>query len=55
MFMYDALTCPINLAGNCAVSLPAGKVDGVPVGMQISCGKFQEELMMDIAEKIEKV
>jgi aspartyl-tRNA(Asn)/glutamyl-tRNA(Gln) amidotransferase subunit A len=55
MFMYDALTCPMNLAGNCAVSIPAGKIDGIPVGMQVSCGKFQDDLMLDIAGKIEGV
>ncbi|MBS3094389.1 hypothetical protein J4474_01865, partial [Candidatus Pacearchaeota archaeon] len=26
MFQYDALTCPMNLAGNCAVSLPCGEI-----------------------------
>jgi aspartyl-tRNA(Asn)/glutamyl-tRNA(Gln) amidotransferase subunit A len=55
MFQYDALTSPINLAGNCAISLPMGKVNNIPVGMQISCNKFEEEKMLQIARSIEKL
>jgi aspartyl-tRNA(Asn)/glutamyl-tRNA(Gln) amidotransferase subunit A len=55
MFQYDALTSPMNLAGNCALSLPAGKVEGIPVGMQISCDKFQEQKMLQIARAFEKL
>ncbi|MFZ1970615.1 MAG: amidase family protein [Candidatus Nanoarchaeia archaeon] len=54
MYEYDALTAPSNLAGNCAISLPAGKIDGVPVGMQIMCDKFQEQKMLQIARLFEK-
>jgi aspartyl-tRNA(Asn)/glutamyl-tRNA(Gln) amidotransferase subunit A len=55
MFQYDVLTCPINLAGNCALSLPIGKIDEVPTGMQIACDKFQEQKMLQIARAIEKI
>ncbi|MDD5700176.1 MAG: amidase family protein [Candidatus Nanoarchaeia archaeon] len=55
MYAYDALTIPYNLTGNCAVSIPAGKVNGIPAGMQISCDKFQEEKMLQIARAIEKL
>jgi len=54
MFQYDALTCVINIVGNCAVSLPVGKIDGVPVGMQIACDKWQDELMLRIGRGVEK-
>ena len=50
----DALTIPSNLAGNCAISIPVGKIEGVPVGMQIMCDKFQEQKMLQIARTIEK-
>lgn len=55
MYGYDALTIPANLAGNCCVSIPAGKINGIPVGIQIMCDKFQDNLMLDIAKKIENV
>ena len=42
MYAYDALTVPANLAGCCAVSIPAGKLKGIPVGLQIMCDKFQD-------------
>ncbi len=55
MFQYDALTCPINLSGDCAISIPAGNILGIPVGMQIICSKFQEQKMFQIARSFEKV
>ena len=44
-----ALTMPANLAGNPAVSLPVGTVDGLPVGMQIIGRHHQEQLLLDLA------
>jgi aspartyl-tRNA(Asn)/glutamyl-tRNA(Gln) amidotransferase subunit A len=55
MYGYDALTIPSNLAGNCAMSIPLGKIEQVPVGMQIICDKFQEQKMLQIARAIEKI
>jgi len=55
MFQYDALTCPINLAGNCAISLPLGEIESIPVGMQISCDNFNEEELFRIAKSFEKI
>jgi aspartyl-tRNA(Asn)/glutamyl-tRNA(Gln) amidotransferase subunit A len=55
MYGYDVLTVPPNLAGNCAISIPAGKIDNISVGMQIICDKFQEEKMLQIARSFEKL
>ena len=55
MYSYDVLTVPANLAGNCAISIPVGKVEGVPVGMQIMCDRFQDEKMLQIARSFEKL
>jgi aspartyl-tRNA(Asn)/glutamyl-tRNA(Gln) amidotransferase subunit A len=55
MYSYDALTIPSNLAGNCSISIPAGKIDGVPVGMQIMADKFNEQKMLEAAALIEKL
>ncbi|HLC53330.1 MAG TPA: Asp-tRNA(Asn)/Glu-tRNA(Gln) amidotransferase subunit GatA [Candidatus Nanoarchaeia archaeon] len=53
VYAYDALTIPANLAGICSVSIPAGKIDGIPVGMQVMCGKGEDGKMLEIAREIE--
>ena len=55
IYAADALTIPANLAEVCAVSLPAGNVKGVPVGMQVVCAKGEDFKMLKIAGEIEKV
>jgi len=54
MYSYDTLTTPANLAGVCGISIPIGEIaegkDKIPVGMQILCGKFQEDKLFEIAE-----
>jgi aspartyl-tRNA(Asn)/glutamyl-tRNA(Gln) amidotransferase subunit A len=55
MYSYDALTIPANLAGNCAISVPAGKIQGIPVGIQVMCDRFQEQKLFQIANAIEKL
>ena len=55
IYAYDALTIPANLAEICAVSIPCGKVGGIPVGIQIMCGKGQEGKMLSIAREVEKL
>lgn len=54
MYEYDALTIPSNLAGNCAISIPIGELNKIPVGMQIMCDKFEEQKMLQIARTFEK-
>ncbi|MEK6933531.1 MAG: Asp-tRNA(Asn)/Glu-tRNA(Gln) amidotransferase subunit GatA [Nanoarchaeota archaeon] len=59
VYAADALTIPANLAGICAVSIPAGRVkDGkeeIPVGMQIMCNAFEEGKMLSIAKMVEEL
>jgi len=55
MYSYDTLTIPSNLTGNCSLSIPAGKIQGIPVGMQIICDKFQDTKMLQIARSFEKL
>jgi aspartyl-tRNA(Asn)/glutamyl-tRNA(Gln) amidotransferase subunit A len=55
MFQYDALTSPINLSGDCAISVPVGNVKGLPVGMQIICEKQEEGKMFQIARSFERL
>jgi Asp-tRNA(Asn)/Glu-tRNA(Gln) amidotransferase A subunit family amidase len=49
-----ALTIPANLTGNPAVSIPAGTVDGVPVGLQIIGRHHEEQLLLDLARVAER-
>jgi aspartyl-tRNA(Asn)/glutamyl-tRNA(Gln) amidotransferase subunit A len=55
VYVSDSLTCPVNLAEACAISLPCGDLDGIPIGMQVICGKGNDETMLSIAGEIEKL
>jgi aspartyl-tRNA(Asn)/glutamyl-tRNA(Gln) amidotransferase subunit A len=48
------LTFPANLYGNPAISVPAGFVDGLPVGLQIVGRHFSEQILLELAHIIEK-
>jgi aspartyl-tRNA(Asn)/glutamyl-tRNA(Gln) amidotransferase subunit A len=49
-----ALTIPANLTGNPAVSIPAGSIDGLPVGLQVIGKHHEEELLLDLARVAER-
>ena len=49
-----ALTMPANLTGNPAISIPAGHVDGLPIGMQIIGRHHQDALLLDLALHVER-
>jgi len=53
MYNYDTLTIPANLAGIPGISIPAGEIDKIPVGMQVLCKRFEEGKMFSIAKEFE--
>lgn len=55
MYAYDALTIPANLAGNTAMSVPMGEIEGMPVGMQIMADRFCEEKMIAVGKAVESL
>jgi aspartyl-tRNA(Asn)/glutamyl-tRNA(Gln) amidotransferase subunit A len=48
------LTFPANLHGNPALSVPAGMVDGLPVGLQIVGKHFQEQTLLELGLALER-
>ncbi len=55
MYLDDILTTPINLAGNCALSVPCGFTStGMPIGLQIIGDAFQEETILKVGHAYEQ-
>jgi len=58
MYLSDIFTVSVNLAGLCGISVPCGEVEidsvKLPVGLQIIGKPFEEDMIMDVAQIIEK-
>src|ERR687892_2322245 len=54
MYLVDIDTVVANLTGIPAISVPAGFVDGLPVGLQIMANELQEQTILDAAMLFEK-
>ncbi len=48
------LTFPANMHGNPAISVPAGTLDGLPIGLQIVSRHHTEPLLLDLALTVER-
>jgi aspartyl-tRNA(Asn)/glutamyl-tRNA(Gln) amidotransferase subunit A len=55
MYLADIFVCPINLAGLPAVSIPAGRSEGLPIGAQLIAPAFEEERLLAVAGALERV
>ena len=54
MVTMGALTIISNIYGNPAVSIPAGTIDGLPIGMQVLGKHHQDALLFDVALTVER-
>lgn len=54
MYMSDICTLAVNLAGLPGMSIPAGFVDGLPVGMQLIGKPFDEGTLLRVAYTFEQ-
>lgn len=54
MYLMDYFTIPMSLAGVPAMSVPAGYVDDLPVGLQIVAPAFEESRMLAVAHAYEQ-
>ena len=53
MYLADANTVPVNLANLPAISVPAGRADGLPVGLQLIGPAFGERTIIRAASAVE--
>ena len=55
MYLVDIFTVSLNLAGLPGMSLPCGKIDGLPVGLQIVGKPFDEEMVLRVGAAYERL
>jgi len=53
MYLSDVYTVPINMAGICSISVPAGFSRGLPVGLQVLGRPLAEETILRVAHAFE--
>ena len=54
MYLSDVCTLPVNIAGVPGMSMPAGFIDGLPVGLQVIGRPFDEETILRVAYAYEQ-
>ena len=54
MYLNDIFTIPANIAGIPSISIPAGLVEGLPVGLQFMAGALQETNLFRAAYAFEQ-
>jgi aspartyl-tRNA(Asn)/glutamyl-tRNA(Gln) amidotransferase subunit A len=53
MYLNDIATIPVNLAGNCAMSLPVGLSEGLPVGLHIMAPPMADDRLYRVGAALE--
>jgi aspartyl-tRNA(Asn)/glutamyl-tRNA(Gln) amidotransferase subunit A len=55
MYLVDAFTVPINLAGLPSLAVPTGKIDNLPTGLQIIGPQFAEKSILNFGWHLEQL
>ena len=55
MYAYDIFTTQVNLAGLPAGTVPAGKVDGIPTGLQVIGKPLGDQTVLDVMLGFQKL
>jgi len=55
MYLTDIYTVSVNLAGIPAISIPAGEIGNLPVGLQIMGKQFDDERILQVAKFYEEM
>ncbi len=53
MYLEDIYTIAVNLAGLPAISIPVGTANGLPMGMHIVAGDFEEARVLNVAHQFQ--
>src|SRR5918995_768766 len=54
MYLNDACTLPVNIAGLPGISVPCGLSEGLPVGLQVIGRAFDESTVLRVADAYER-
>ncbi|CAN5334266.1 Asp-tRNA(Asn)/Glu-tRNA(Gln) amidotransferase subunit GatA [soil metagenome] len=55
MYLSDVMTVASNLTGAPAISIPAGKIDDMPVGLQLLAPQGHDRELLELAQKTEEL
>lgn len=55
MYLTDIMTVAANLVGIPAISIPAGRAEGLPVGLQIMAGQHRDRSLLSISKQTERI
>jgi aspartyl-tRNA(Asn)/glutamyl-tRNA(Gln) amidotransferase subunit A len=53
MYLEDVFTIPASLAGICGLSIPAGLIDNLPVGVQLLGKRFDEKTILRVGHQFQ--
>ncbi|MFN3533913.1 MAG: Asp-tRNA(Asn)/Glu-tRNA(Gln) amidotransferase subunit GatA [Desulfatiglandales bacterium] len=54
MYLIDIFTTPANLCGIPGISVPFGKIEGLPMGVQLLGRPFEEDTLLQVAYALQK-